>query len=68
MRSACGPKAPAMEGRALDDPGVHHGSAPLTAAYCPSHSDVNLFCSCERVVDLNSQISNRALDFGVPQE
>ena len=35
---------------------------------CPASSDVYLFCYRERVVDLNSQISNSAFDFGVPQK
>ena len=29
----------------------------------PGDSDINLFCYCERVVDLDTEISNRTLDF-----
>ena len=35
---------------------------------CPGISDVNLFSYRKRVIDLNAEISDRALDFGVAQQ
>jgi len=35
---------------------------------CPESSDVNLFRYREPVVDLNSQISNSTLDFGMAEQ
>jgi hypothetical protein len=32
----------------------------------PRSSDVDLFCYCERVVDLDPKVSHGALDLGVP--
>jgi len=33
---------------------------------CPVSSDVDLLCYCEWIIDINSQILNGAVDFGVP--
>ena len=35
---------------------------------CPDTSDVDLFGNCERVIDLDSEIANRALDFGMAKQ
>ena len=55
MTSGAGPKPP-VKGRA-----EHF-------RLCPPSSDIYLFCYCERVVDLNSQVSDGALDFRMPQK
>ena len=34
----------------------------------PSSSDINLFCYRERVVDLDAEITDRALDLGVTEQ
>jgi hypothetical protein len=35
---------------------------------CPGISDVNLFSYRKRVIDLNTEVSDSAFDFGVPQQ
>ena len=35
---------------------------------CPAVSDVNLFRDFKRIIDLDAEVSNRALDFGMPEE
>ena len=52
--STHGPKRPTLEGRSL--------SAP------PQNSDVNLFCYRERVIDLDPEIADGAIDFRVTQQ
>ena len=52
--SAHGPKRPVVGGQSM--------------SALPGKFRRYLFCYRERVVDLNSQISNSAFDFGVPQK
>jgi hypothetical protein len=35
---------------------------------CPATSDINLFCYRERVVDLDAEITDRALDLVVTEQ
>ena len=42
------------------------GGQSVTAL--PRCSDVNLLCDCERVIDLDAKVSDRALHLGVPKE
>jgi hypothetical protein len=35
---------------------------------CPGISDINLFRYCQSVIDLNAEISDRAFDFGMPEQ
>jgi hypothetical protein len=35
---------------------------------CPGISDINLFRYCQRVINLNAEISHRAFDLGVPEQ
>jgi hypothetical protein len=35
---------------------------------CPCNSDINLFCYCQSVVDLNPEIPDGALDFRVAEQ
>ena len=35
---------------------------------CPTSPDINLFGYCQRVIDLNAEIADRALDLGVPEQ
>jgi hypothetical protein len=39
-------------------------SCPL----CPANSDINLFCYCQRVINLNPEIPDGALDFRVAEQ
>ena len=34
----------------------------------PGNSDVNLFCYCQRIIDLNAKIPDRALDLRVAEQ
>jgi|KBSSwiStaDraftv2_1062776.scaffolds.fasta_scaffold1572338_1 hypothetical protein len=34
----------------------------------PGSSDVHLFCYCERIVDLDPEVSDGAFDLGVPEQ
>jgi hypothetical protein len=34
---------------------------------CPRISDINLFRYCQRVIDLNAKIPDRAFDLGMPE-
>ncbi|MGY4233583.1 hypothetical protein ACVIIW_002530 [Bradyrhizobium sp. USDA 4449] len=42
--------------------------AAQSGSALPPKSDVNLFCYRKGVVDLDAEISNGTLDFGVPQK
>ena len=35
---------------------------------CPGNSDINLFRYCQRIIDLDADILDRAFDFGMPQQ
>ena len=35
---------------------------------CPDISDINLFRYCEGVIDLDAEITDRALDLGMPEQ
>jgi hypothetical protein len=35
---------------------------------CPGISDVNLFRYCQRIIDLDAEISDRAFDLGMPEQ
>ena len=35
---------------------------------CPGISDINLFRYCQRVINLNAKISDRAFDLGMPEQ
>jgi hypothetical protein len=35
---------------------------------CPGSSDINLFRYCQRVIDLDAEIADRALNLGVPEQ
>jgi hypothetical protein len=35
---------------------------------CPGISDINLFRYCQRVIDLNAKIPDRAFDLGMPEQ
>jgi len=42
-----------------------------TGRACPLFlgiSDVNLFCDCQGVIDLNAEISDGTFDLGVPKQ
>jgi hypothetical protein len=45
------------------------GLQPLGRAslLCPSISDFDLLSDGERIVDLNPEVTNRALEFGMPE-
>ena len=34
----------------------------------PLKSDVDLFCYCQGIIDLDAKVPNRALDFGMPKQ
>jgi hypothetical protein len=35
---------------------------------CPSSSDINLFRTCQRVINLDAEITNRTFDLGVSEQ
>jgi hypothetical protein len=35
---------------------------------CPGISDINLFRYCQSVIDLDTEISDRTFDLGVPEQ
>jgi hypothetical protein len=37
-------------------------------ALCPGISDINLFCYCQGVIDLDAETPDRALDLAMPKQ
>ena len=46
---------------------INDGTTRRASLLCPSISDFDLLSDGERIVDLNPEVTNRALEFGMPE-
>jgi len=49
------------------DPVIGTGRADTLCPGARGASDVDLFCDCQGVIDLNAEIPDRAFDLGMPE-